>query len=626
MMRLGGRLLSGGSSTLDGVTNEAALLTIDKDVLITGDLTVSGAVLAEMKIEDNVIVLNSDVTGAPSQNAGIEIERGTSVNASILWNETDDMWLAGISGSEKRLVLGPTSSVDNTIPRWDGTPGNILQGSGIVIDDSNNVIGLAALGINTGASLSITKLQVVDTITSSPRGIMSSQYNNGTDGARFYMRKGRGTFEAPTTIVSGDNLGRLVASGYDGANYQEMGSIIFGTEGTIAAGRVPTNMSFWTATDEAPSVLTQRLSINSAGLVEVINGNMQLTAPKTSIHVFTDASWNDDDVTWTMTGTGPLVHVTGNTTTVTATNTEAIVAGTTYKVTITGTGGGGTATYTLGGIRGTTIASSGAIAITDYITASTVASMIITPASACTVSISAIKIEKLTDATGDLTVDGNLIVKSPATFNAVITIPNFGDAKIPGLSFAGYPTNGISAASVFEFDFVIGGNNLYAIHSSGFYLQSDSIPIVLGANNDAKLYRLAANHLVMRNSTSPQTFSLSETWTDASNYEKSSIDAGVTTADTLTISNSSLGTGANNRHIALVPSGTGLVKIAGCAVSADVAGIASHNTLTNAVDTTTTNAYVIGGGQAATTKNTGWMKVYIGTAAAWIPYWTNATP
>jgi len=45
------------------------------------------------------------------------------------------------------------------------------------------------------------------------------------------------------------------------------------------------------------------------------------------------------------------------------------------------------------------------------------------------------------------------------------------------------------------------------------------------------------------------------------------------------------------------------------------------------VNTTTTNAYVVGGGQAATTKNTGWMKVYIsGTDVAWIPYWTNATP
>ena len=56
------------------------------------------------------------------------------------------------------------------------------------------------------------------------------------------------------------------------------------------------------------------------------------------------------------------------------------------------------------------------------------------------------------------------------------------------------------------------------------------------------------------------------------------------------------------------------------------AGIASSTSVTNVTDTTTTNAYVVAGGQAATTENTGWIKVYVGTAVSWIPFWTNATP
>jgi len=43
-------------------------------------------------------------------------------------------------------------------------------------------------------------------------------------------------------------------------------------------------------------------------------------------------------------------------------------------------------------------------------------------------------------------------------------------------------------------------------------------------------------------------------------------------------------------------------------------------------DTTTTNAYVVGGGQAATTKNTGWAPIYVNGTLSWIPYWSNATP
>lgn len=56
------------------------------------------------------------------------------------------------------------------------------------------------------------------------------------------------------------------------------------------------------------------------------------------------------------------------------------------------------------------------------------------------------------------------------------------------------------------------------------------------------------------------------------------------------------------------------------------AGIASSTSLTNATNGTVTNAYTVNGGQAATTSNTGWIKIYVGTAVAWIPYWQNATP
>lgn len=109
-----------------------------------------------------------------------------------------------------------------------------------------------------------TEMEVDSTVTTSPRGIMTAQFNTGTDGARLHFRKARGTRASPTTIVSGDNLGRLVGTGYDGSSYLEDASIIFGTEGTVASTRIPTNISFWTATDAAPSVLTLAGTINSA--------------------------------------------------------------------------------------------------------------------------------------------------------------------------------------------------------------------------------------------------------------------------------------------------------------------------------------------------------------------------
>ena len=69
---------------------------ISGDLIVQGDLTVNGDVTtlntATMNVEDNLFVLNSNVTGTPSINAGIEVERGSYTNAAIYWNETSNLW------------------------------------------------------------------------------------------------------------------------------------------------------------------------------------------------------------------------------------------------------------------------------------------------------------------------------------------------------------------------------------------------------------------------------------------------------------------------------------------------------------------------------------------------------
>ena len=48
-------------------------------------------------------------------------------------------------GSSEADVVGPASSTDNAAVRFDGTTGKLLQNSGVIIDDSNNVTGIASL-------------------------------------------------------------------------------------------------------------------------------------------------------------------------------------------------------------------------------------------------------------------------------------------------------------------------------------------------------------------------------------------------------------------------------------------------------------------------------------------------
>ena len=66
---------------------------------VSGNLTVSGTTTTlnteTLTVDDNIIVLNNNVTGTPSENAGIEIERGSATNVTFLYDESADKWTVG---------------------------------------------------------------------------------------------------------------------------------------------------------------------------------------------------------------------------------------------------------------------------------------------------------------------------------------------------------------------------------------------------------------------------------------------------------------------------------------------------------------------------------------------------
>ena len=145
--------------------------TFSNNVIISGNLTVSGTTTTvnsnTVNIGDNVIVLNSDETGTPSQNGGLEIERGTSTNATILWDEGNDYWVSGLAGSEERIVVGAGNTSITTLGTittgtWNGTAiardyiaGDAINGSKIADDavDSEHIadgaIDLAHMSANS---------------------------------------------------------------------------------------------------------------------------------------------------------------------------------------------------------------------------------------------------------------------------------------------------------------------------------------------------------------------------------------------------------------------------------------------------------------------------------------------
>jgi hypothetical protein len=86
----------GGAATTLSIGAATGTTTVNNNLVVTGNLTVDGTTTvlntATLEVEDNVVLLNKGVTGVPSLNAGLEVERGDSANVSILWNETLDSW------------------------------------------------------------------------------------------------------------------------------------------------------------------------------------------------------------------------------------------------------------------------------------------------------------------------------------------------------------------------------------------------------------------------------------------------------------------------------------------------------------------------------------------------------
>jgi hypothetical protein len=84
------------------------------NLIINGDLTVEGTTTtvntATLDVEDNIIRLATNQSGAPSVNAGIEVERGSSADKSLIWNETTDKWTVGsetfVAGTVEANVTG----------------------------------------------------------------------------------------------------------------------------------------------------------------------------------------------------------------------------------------------------------------------------------------------------------------------------------------------------------------------------------------------------------------------------------------------------------------------------------------------------------------------------------------
>ena len=138
-------------------------VTIGNNLTVTGDLTVSGTTTTvnteTINLADNIITLNSNETGTPSQDGGIEIERGTSANVDLIWDEGTDRWTFTNDGTTYYNIPLSTEYNNYTHPTYAGDDIDVdtgaLTGATVVSDIDINV-STDGLGHVTDANAAIS--------------------------------------------------------------------------------------------------------------------------------------------------------------------------------------------------------------------------------------------------------------------------------------------------------------------------------------------------------------------------------------------------------------------------------------------------------------------------------------
>jgi hypothetical protein len=99
--------------------------TFSDNLVVSGNFTVNGTTTTvnstTVSTGDNIIILNNDATGTPSEDAGFEIERGDSTNKQFLWKESTDRWLADAPLDATGYYITGVGEVISDAGAWTGS-------------------------------------------------------------------------------------------------------------------------------------------------------------------------------------------------------------------------------------------------------------------------------------------------------------------------------------------------------------------------------------------------------------------------------------------------------------------------------------------------------------------------
>lgn len=226
-----------GTGTVTVTVDGSTALTVDATgVTVAGNFTVSGTQTVvnsnTINLADNIITLNSDATGAPTQNAGIEVERGDEANTQIRWNEGSDTWTFTNDGAVYYPIATGTDTLAEGTTNLYHTAArarsalSVTSNTGVSYNSSTGVFSLGSIPNTSLTNNSIT-INGTSVALGGTRTLDTDAISEGVTNLYHTTARARGAISYTTGSASYNSTTGVVTIPGTTAHVTESGNLYF---------------------------------------------------------------------------------------------------------------------------------------------------------------------------------------------------------------------------------------------------------------------------------------------------------------------------------------------------------------------------------------------------------------
>jgi hypothetical protein len=233
-----------GNTSLGGTLAVTGATTLNSDLTVTGNFTVNGTTTTinseNHVVNDSLMGLGNGITGAPANDSGIIIERGSSDNVFIGWDESADKFMVGTT------TATATSS------------GNLSITKGILVAD---IEGDITGEVQTAAQPNITSLGTLNSLNVTGATTLSDTLTvSGTGNHSFTGKVGIGTTSPEAKL---EVNGTIKAIGAEGLNTFHFISTPTNIRFKESSTRIVTDQDAPNVPDDATAILATITTFDS---------------------------------------------------------------------------------------------------------------------------------------------------------------------------------------------------------------------------------------------------------------------------------------------------------------------------------------------------------------------------